>query len=122
MSEDGRPGGPGQLGAYAVARIGYGAMAVGQGSAEDAMSLLRRAVELGVNHFDTASFYDDGEVNRRIRQALSPYPRDVVIVSKVGAISTPGETPPLALAQGPRTCARRSSEISHNWRSSKCRW
>ena len=101
MSEDGRPGGPGQIGTYAVARIGYGAMAVGQGSAEGAVVLLRRAVELGVNHLDTASFYDDGEVNRRIRQALSPYPRDVVIVSKVGAISTPGETPPLALAQRP---------------------
>lgn len=101
MSEEGRPGGPGQIGAHAVARMGYGTMSVGEGPAEGAVALLRRAVELGVNHLDTASFYDDGEVNRRIRLALSPYPRDVVIISKVGAVSTPGETPPLALAQKP---------------------
>ncbi|GAB7067269.1 aldo/keto reductase [Mycobacterium hodleri] len=101
MPEDGRPGGPGQIGAHAVARIGYGAMSVGQGPAEGAIELLRRAAELGVNHLDTASFYDDGEVNRRIRLALNSYPREVVIVSKVGAVSTPGRTPPLALAQKP---------------------
>lgn len=95
------PGGSGRIGVHTVARIGYGAMALGQPPAEDAIALLRRAVELGVNHVDTASFYDDGEVNRRIRQALAPYPDDLVIVSKVGARSTPGATPPLTLAQTP---------------------
>jgi aryl-alcohol dehydrogenase-like predicted oxidoreductase len=70
-------------------------------SADDAAAVLRRAVELGVNHIDTASFYGPGEVNRRIRQALASYPDDLVIVSKVGARYT-GEGPvPLAPAQKP---------------------
>jgi aryl-alcohol dehydrogenase-like predicted oxidoreductase len=70
-------------------------------STDDAVALLRRAVELGVNHVDTASFYSDGEVNRRIRQALSPYRDDLVIVSKVGAKSVTGGVIPLAAAQKP---------------------
>jgi aryl-alcohol dehydrogenase-like predicted oxidoreductase len=70
-------------------------------SSENATAVLRRAVELGVNHIDTASFYGPGEVNRRIRAALAPYPQDLVIVSKVGARFT-GEQPiPLAAAQRP---------------------
>ena len=73
-----------------------------EGASEaDAAAVLRRAVELGVNHIDTASFYGPGEVNRRIREALAPYPDDLVIVSKVGARYT-GEKPiPLAAAQKP---------------------
>jgi aryl-alcohol dehydrogenase-like predicted oxidoreductase len=70
-------------------------------SADDAAAVLRRAVELGVNHIDTASFYGPGEVNRRIRAALSPYPDDLVIVSKVGARYTGEEPVPLAAAQRP---------------------
>jgi pyridoxine 4-dehydrogenase len=70
-------------------------------SLDDAVAVLRRAVELGVDHIDTASFYGPGEVNRRIRKALAPYPDDLVIVSKVGARFT-GEDPiPLAAAQRP---------------------
>ena len=68
---------------------------------EDAVAVLRRAVELGVNHIDTASFYGPGEVNRRIRQALAPYPDDLVIVSKVGARYTGDQPMPLAAAQRP---------------------
>src|ERR1700746_1485915 len=85
-----------------VARVGYGAMQLFEDtSAEEAAAVLRRAVELGVNHIDTASFYGPGEVNRRIREALAPYPDDLVIVSKVGARYT-GEQPiPLAAAQKP---------------------
>ncbi len=85
-----------------VARVGYGAMQLFEGvSSDDATAVLRRAVELGVNHIDTASFYGPGEVNRRIRAALAPYPHDLVIVSKVGARYT-GEQPiPLAGAQRP---------------------
>ena len=68
---------------------------------DDAAAVLRRAIELGVNHIDTASFYGPGEVNRRIRAALAPYPDDLVIVSKVGARFTGDEPMPLAAAQKP---------------------
>jgi pyridoxine 4-dehydrogenase len=94
-------GGIGHLGSTPVARVGYGAMQLFEPAPDDAAAVLRRAVELGVNHIDTASFYGPGEVNRRIRNALAPYPDDLVIVSKVGARYT-GEHPvPLAAAQKP---------------------
>ena len=70
-------------------------------SHDDAVAVLRRAIELGVNHIDTASFYGPGEVNRRIRAALAPYPDDLVIVSKVGARYTGDEPIPLGPAQRP---------------------
>ncbi|GAS96973.1 oxidoreductase YdbC [Mycolicibacterium canariasense] len=96
------PGGTGTLGEHAVARIGYGAMGLGHElPQDDAVAVLRRALDLGVNHIDTASFYDDGVVNRRIRDALSPYPDDLVIVSKVGARPATSGPLPLALAQHP---------------------
>lgn len=103
MTTTTQPGGVGRIGGSTVARIGYGAMQLDPGSTttDDAVALLRRAIELGVNHIDTASFYSDGEVNRRIRQALSPYRDDLVIVSKVGAKSAPGGVNPLAAAQRP---------------------
>lgn len=102
MTNQPRPGGPGSIGGSTVARIGYGAMQLFDApSVQDAAAVLRRAVELGVNHIDTASFYGPGEVNRRIREALFPYAADLVIVSKVGARFT-GEAPiPLAAAQKP---------------------
>jgi aryl-alcohol dehydrogenase-like predicted oxidoreductase len=91
----------GSIGGNPVARVGYGAMQLFEASFDDAVAVLRRAVELGGNHIDTASFYGPGEVNRRIREALAPYPDDLVIVSKVGARFT-GEDPiPLAPAQKP---------------------
>ncbi len=100
MTNQIHPSGNGTLGA--VNRAGYGAMQLFEHtSVEDAVAVLRRAVELGVNHIDTASFYGPGEVNRRIHRALAPYPDDLVIVSKVGARYT-GEGPvPLAAAQTP---------------------
>jgi aryl-alcohol dehydrogenase-like predicted oxidoreductase len=102
MTDKPHPGGIGRIGTKTVARVGYGAMQLFEAtSVEDAAAVLRRAVELGVNHIDTASFYGPGEVNRRIRAALAPYPDDLVIVSKVGARYT-GEQPiPLAAAQRP---------------------
>jgi pyridoxine 4-dehydrogenase len=105
MTDHPQLGGIGSIGTAGVprvARIGYGAMQLDEAvSAKDAVAVLRRAVELGVNHIDTASFYGPGEVNRRIRDALAPYPGDLVIVSKVGARYT-GEQPiPLAAAQRP---------------------
>ncbi len=96
------PGGTGTLGGHRVARLGYGAMGLDHGlPRDDATAVLRRAVELGVNHIDTASFYDDGVVNGRIRDALTPYRDDLVLVSKVGARSVSGGPMPLALAQHP---------------------
>jgi pyridoxine 4-dehydrogenase len=102
MTGQPHPGGFGSLGTKTVARAGYGAMQLFEASSpEDAAAVLRRAIELGVNHIDTASFYGPGEVNRRIHAALAPYPDDLVIVSKVGARYT-GEHPvPLAAAQRP---------------------
>jgi pyridoxine 4-dehydrogenase len=95
------PGGMGEIGDYPVARIGYGAISLGHGLPEDdAVALLRRAVDLGVNHIDTASFYEAGEVNRRIRRALAPYPEDLVVVSKVGYRPATGAIP-VAPAQQP---------------------
>jgi pyridoxine 4-dehydrogenase len=104
MADKPSPGGPGgssSIGTNAVARVGYGAMQLFEASFEDAVAVLRRAVELGVNHIDTASFYGPGEVNRRIREALAPYPDDLVIVSKVGARYTGDQPVPLAAAQRP---------------------
>jgi pyridoxine 4-dehydrogenase len=101
MTDKPHPGGLGSIGAAPVARVGYGAMQLFETSPEDAAAVLRRAAELGVNHIDTASFYGPGEVNRRIRAALAPYPEDLVIVSKVGARYTGEEPIPLAAAQRP---------------------
>ena len=95
------PGGIGSIGTKTVARVGYGAMQLFETSPDNAAAVLRRAVELGVNHIDTSSFYGPGEVNRRIRAALAPYPDDLVIVSKVGARYTGAEPVPLASAQKP---------------------
>ncbi|MDQ6688731.1 MAG: oxidoreductase [Actinomycetota bacterium] len=80
------------LGPYTVHRIGFGAMQLpGPGvlgpprDHVEAIAVLRRAVELGVNHIDTAQFYGPGVSNELIREALHPYPDDLVLVSKVGA-------------------------------------
>jgi pyridoxine 4-dehydrogenase len=95
------PGGSASIGTHPVARVGYGAMQLFEPAPDDAAAVLRRAIELGVNHIDTSSFYGPGEVNRRIHAALAPYPDDLVIVSKVGARYTGDEPVPLAAAQKP---------------------
>ena len=51
---------------------------------DEALSVLRRAVELGVNHIDTAQYYGPDVANELIHEALHPYPDDLVLVSKVG--------------------------------------
>jgi aryl-alcohol dehydrogenase-like predicted oxidoreductase len=51
----------------------------------EAVRVVRRAVELGVDHIDTAQYYGPDVVNELIREALSPYPPQLVLVSKVGA-------------------------------------
>ncbi|MET0475268.1 MAG: aldo/keto reductase [Mycobacterium sp.] len=103
MTATPHPGGSARIGEFEVARIGYGAMQLepASTSTDDAVRVLRRAIELGVNHVDTASFYADGEVNRRIRAALTPHRDDLVVVSKVGAKSVTGGPIPLAAAQKP---------------------
>src|ERR1700743_2076138 len=101
MTATSQPGGTGRIGTRTVARIGHGAMQLFEATLDDAAAVLRRAVELGVDHIDTASFYGPGEVNRRIREALSPYPEDLIIVSKVGARYTGEQPVPLAAAQRP---------------------
>ena len=65
-----------------------------------AVDLVRRAVDRGVDHLDTAQFYGDGFVNEVLREALRPTD-DVVVVSKVGADSDPGGPLPLRPAQRP---------------------
>ncbi|MGW4749564.1 aldo/keto reductase [Streptomyces sp. NPDC004290] len=91
-----------KLGDLTVHRVGLGAMRLpqhGEAFAPDAVprdrdraiGVLRRAVELGVNHIDTAAFYFSPlrSANELINQALAPYPDDLVIVTKVG----PGRDP-----------------------------
>ena len=51
---------------------------------DEAIAVLRRAVELGVDHIDTAQFYGPNVANELIREALHPYPDDLALVSKVG--------------------------------------
>src|ERR1700761_2626108 len=89
------------LGNHSVARVGYGAMQLAETPLDNAAAVLRRAIELGVNHIDTASFYGPGAVNQRIKAALAPYPDDLVIVSKVGARFTGDDPIPLGPAPKP---------------------
>ncbi len=80
------------LGARCVKRLGYGAMQLaGPGifgppkNREAALAVLREAVACGVDHIDTSDFYGPHITNQLIREALHPYPRDLVIVTKIGA-------------------------------------
>ncbi|MFE3655812.1 aldo/keto reductase [Streptomyces sp. NPDC059165] len=90
------------LAANTVVRIGYGALQLERlrDRRADAVALVRRAVELGVNHVDTAEFYGFGFANDVIREALRPED-DVLVVTKVGADPDPGGRLPLRLAQRP---------------------
>ena len=85
------------LGDLAVTRIGSGAMRLPQrgamfapgaipGDRDQAITVLRRAVKLGVNHINTAGFYFSSlrSANERVNTALSPYPDDRVIATKAG--------------------------------------
>src|SRR4051795_4204147 len=80
------------LGSFHVGRVGFGAMQLpGPGvfgpprDRDQAVAVLRRAVELGINHIDTAQFYGPDVANELIREALHPYPDELALVSKVGA-------------------------------------
>ncbi len=85
-----------------VKRLGFGAMRLLRGTfdsaprdPEEGLAVLRRAVELGVNHIDTAWFYRVGDTgaNDLIREALAPYPPGLVIATKVGPLLGPAGRP-----------------------------
>ncbi|GAB2468834.1 aldo-keto reductase family protein [Jatrophihabitans fulvus] len=91
------------LGDRPVGRVGYGAMQLaGPGvmgpprDRDEALAVLRTAVELGVTHIDTSDAYGPSVVNELIRSALHPYPSDLVIATKVGATRTPDGGWPVA--------------------------
>ena len=80
------------LGSRTVKRLGYGAMQLAGphvfGPPKDrdaAIAVLREAVASGVNHIDTSDYYGPYVTNQLIREALFPYPEDLVIVTKIGA-------------------------------------
>ncbi|GAB1816316.1 oxidoreductase [Mycobacterium sp. MUNTM1] len=82
---------PFPLGGFSVNRVGFGAMQLPGPNAfgpprdrDEALAVLRRAVELGVNHIDTSQFYGPDIANELIRAALHPYPQNLALVSKVG--------------------------------------
>jgi pyridoxine 4-dehydrogenase len=85
-----KPGGFGLLGERRVARIGYGAMQLEKADRAAATAVLRAAIEHGVNYIDTAQFYGAGACNALIRDALAPYPDDLLLATKVGAESSGG--------------------------------
>jgi aryl-alcohol dehydrogenase-like predicted oxidoreductase len=96
------------LGDKPIRRIGFGAMQLaGPGvfgppsDPEAARTVLRRAIELGVDHIDTSQYYGPDVVNDLIREALYPYPDDLKLVTKVGARRTPdgGWLPALSPAE-----------------------
>lgn len=80
------------LGHHMVKRLGYGAMQLAGPNVfgppkdrEGALAVLREAIAMGVNHIDTSDFYGPHWTNQLIREALSPYQDDLVIVTKIGA-------------------------------------
>ena len=82
-----------RLGDRDVSRMGYGAMQLaGPGvfgppkDHAEALAVLREAIAAGVNHIDTSDYYGPFVTNRLIKEALHPYPEDLRIVTKVGAI------------------------------------
>jgi aryl-alcohol dehydrogenase-like predicted oxidoreductase len=92
MASEHLPGGGYRVADLEFARVGYGAMQLaGPGvfgppkDRDAAIAVLRAAVDLGINHIDTADFYGPYVTNELIREALAPYPGDLHIVTKVGA-------------------------------------
>jgi pyridoxine 4-dehydrogenase len=113
-----------KLGDVTVNRMGFGAMrTTANPDRSVAIRVLRRAVELGVNHIDTAAFYASpggtlgvGEgpkrfANELIREALAPYPDELVITTKVG----PGEDPERGFYNA-KTAAELRTQVETNLR------
>ena len=99
------------LAGRSVKRLGYGAMQLAgprvfgpPRDPDQALAVLRAAIVAGVNHIDTSDFYGPHVTNRLIREALSPYPNDLLIVTKIGARR--GEDASWLPAFGPEELAR----------------
>lgn len=92
MATNDLPGGTYRMGDLDLTRVGFGAMQLAGPNAfgppkdvDEAIAVLRAAVEMGINHIDTADFYGPRVTNEIIQKALAPYSDDVHIVTKVGA-------------------------------------
>jgi pyridoxine 4-dehydrogenase len=86
------PGGTYHLGDLEVTRVGYGAMQLAgphvfgpPKDRDEAIAVLREAVDLGINHIDTSDYYGPHVTNEIIHEALAPYPAELHVVTKVGA-------------------------------------
>jgi pyridoxine 4-dehydrogenase len=97
---------------HTVNRLGYGAMQLTGpmvwGEPKDrktAVAVVREAISLGVNHIDTSDFYGPHIANQIIREAIHPYPTDLVIVTKVGAKRGPDKSWPKAVSPAELTSA-----------------
>ena len=93
MASHNLPGGSYRTGDLDLTRVGFGAMQLaGPGvfgppaDRDGAIAVLRAVVDLGITHIDTADFYGPYVTNELIREALAPYPDDLHIVTKVGAV------------------------------------
>jgi pyridoxine 4-dehydrogenase len=107
------------LGDRTVKRIGYGAMQLaGRGvfgppkDRRTAVAVLREAVDSGINHIDTSDYYGPHVTNEIIREALHPYPADLTIVTKVGAVR--GSDASWLPAQEPQDLARAIDDNRRN--------
>jgi pyridoxine 4-dehydrogenase len=93
MTDNTLPGGTFQLtDDLAVHRMGYGAMQLaGPGvfgppkNHDEAVAVLHKAIEIGIDHIDTSDFYGPHVTNKIIKEALHPYPENLTIVTKIGA-------------------------------------
>jgi pyridoxine 4-dehydrogenase len=112
-------------------RMGYGAMQLAgphvwgpPRDREEAISVLREAVALGVNHIDTSDFYGPHVTNQIIKQALHPYQEELVIVTKVGARRAEDKSWPVALSRKELTDAIHDNlrNLGRRTRPSKNRW
>src|SRR5262245_14933465 len=95
-----------------LSRMGYGAMQLAGPSVwgpprdrDEAIAVLREAVERGITHIDTSDYYGPHIVNELIRGALHPYPTGLHIVTKVGARRAPDKSWPVALSRDELTSA-----------------
>ncbi|MFE9693652.1 aldo/keto reductase family oxidoreductase [Micromonospora sp. NPDC005806] len=105
MTSTSLPGGTFSMGDLTVTRMGYGAMQLAgphvfgpPADRDAAVAVLREAVDLGINHIDTADFYGPYVTNEIIKEALHPYPDELHIVTKVGALRDADGNWPQALA------------------------
>ena len=127
MASNDLPGATYRVADLELTRVGYGAMQLaGPGvfgppkDRDAAIAVLRTAVDLGINHIDTADFYGPHVTNELIREALAPYPSDLHLVTKVGARR--GDGGAWLHARRRRSCASRSMTTCGTWASTSSTW